>query len=216
MIIKQLFDGHKPLGAVYLCVDGENGLPPQATALAQARDKVAALVEEAERRGLATRVKERNIPGYYGETICVDAMLSHRGTLGKLFDLDTLAEDWRSYLAGHPDEASETANMFNAMRDERLEQYMDVDDFGMIPTSECGLIFGYPVWSSAALWLDELGPRKPLPSRRKQAVAMTAPNPARSSSIPRGQCGAWMPRSKARCVLDAGHDPKKVHHSSVR
>jgi hypothetical protein len=215
MIIKQVFDGHKPLGAVYLCVDGEHGLPPQATALAQARDKVAALVEEAERRGLATRVKRRNIPGYYGETICVDAILSHRGTLGNLFDLDALAEDWQSYLVGNPDEAARTAEQLDALRDMRLEEFMDVD-FEAVPTSVLGLVLGYPVWSSAACVLDELGPRKPLPSRRKQALAMTTSNPVRSSSLPRRQCGAWMPRSKARCVLDAGHDPTKVHHSSVR
>jgi hypothetical protein len=185
MIVKQVFDGHKPLGSVYLVGDDSSWWDTTPT---QARDRAAALASEAERLGLAVRVEESEENGYYSApgAIQVDITLSHRGTLGELFDLDTLAEDWRSYLAGHPDEAARTAKQLAGLRDMRLEQFMDVK-FDATPTPVFGLVLGYPVWSSAALVLDVLGRGKPLPSRRKQAVAMTDSHPARSSSVPRSQ-----------------------------
>jgi hypothetical protein len=188
MIVKQVFDEHKPLGNVYLLGDDSSWWDTTPT---QARDRAAALASEAERLGLAVRVEESEENGYYSApgAIKVDITLSHRGTLGDLFDLDALAEDWRSYLAGHPDEAARTTELLNALRDMCLEQFMDVD-FDAEPTPVLGLVLGYPVWSSAALVLDMLGPGKPPPSRRKQAVAMTASHPARSSSVPRPKCGA--------------------------
>lgn len=155
LIAEQVLSGRKPLGEVFFHGPRDADRPewmPADWTRPQALEKARALEAEAARRGLLVRVSEADgVNG--GVFVC----LSHRGTLGGLFDLDALARDYRGYLAHVPEWAEGVVAELTLARGVRLEEFAEGGrPFLGKPLSVCGLLLGYPVWSTAALVLQGL------------------------------------------------------------
>ena len=150
LIVEQVLSGRKPLGEVFFNGPRDADRPewmPADWTRPQAMAKARALEAVAVGRGLSVRVSEAD-----GANGGVFVCLSHRGTLGGLFDLDGLAGDYRGYLADVPKWAERVVGELTLARGVRLEEFAEGSrPFVGEPLPVCGLVLGYPIWSTAAL-----------------------------------------------------------------
>jgi hypothetical protein len=199
LIVRQVFDGRKPLGGVCLSKLDRDWV--------RDRERAEALASETRSRGLAARViaEGPEAEGYegppdkWGSSTIVWITMSQRGTLGELFDLDALAEDWRLFFPGGG--LSEVvAGLLAEARAMRLEEFTEsAFSFDDVPAPLTGLVLGYPVWSSAAFMSGDAALSSGQVRSLKQAAAKRARRAAVAASAPTSHAYAQAPSGAHRC-----------------
>jgi hypothetical protein len=99
---------------------------------------------------------------------CWFTSASQVGPVGEHFDIDALIADYKAYLSSHPSVAEVVAEELGRIRRSDMSSFLEFSDveveLGLGPKTpvigqyaRCGLLLGYPAWSTAALIGAQLG-----------------------------------------------------------
>lgn len=127
-ILSRVADGLKPLGIAHAI---------------ESRAEVEQLVRQLEADGLDVKVTPSPVRGW-------DIAVAHPGTLGEVFDLSTLAED---YVASGGISSDQMAREIAQYTHRSLISFAGKYDVDAVPPWVTGLILGYPVENTISLYL---------------------------------------------------------------
>ena len=132
--IQRVIDGLKPLGTIY-SLDGNRGDLTKEEA-------------HAIKNNLVT-FRQPNTTNYrwYTLTVC------RKGTLSKLFDLDSLMKD---YQDNFPEYKDRFVKEFNVFKNRELSSFFDAWDVDTVPIWVTGLILGYPIENTISCYKEKI------------------------------------------------------------
>lgn len=138
VIIERVIAGVKPLG--------------EAAAREGGQEELEELQERAQAADLETLLERRNnsnFPWQLG--------VARRETFGELFDLVALTLDWVDYTRGlDAGYAADILELFRSVSGRPASDFLGAD-WDLLPAPLTGLILGYPVETSAAIYCRDAG-----------------------------------------------------------